>query len=154
MTDKSIIKHSPNNVCRICQGDNLDKILDFGNFPLAGAFLKKIDFPDERYYPLDIYFCNDCYLVQVGHIISADVLFKEHYFFFSSAISTLVEHFKKFAQDVYEQFLKLKHQPIVLEIGCNDGVLLKPLSRLGVRTIGVDPATTVVGPSIKKCTWS
>jgi len=122
----------------------LDKILDFGNFPLAGAFLKKIDFPDERYYPLDIYFCNDCYLVQVGHIISADVLFKEHYFFFSSAISTLVEHFKKFAQDVYEQFLKLKHQPIVLEIGCNDGVLLKPLSRLGVRTIGVDPATTVV----------
>lgn len=144
MTDKSIIKHSPNNTCRFCQGNNLVKILDFGNVPLAGAFLKKTDFHNEQYYPLDIYFCNECYLIQVGHVVSSDILFKEKYFFFSSAISTLVEHFKEFAQDVYRRFLKLKHQPIVLEIGCNDGVLLKPLSRLGVRTIGVDPATTVV----------
>jgi len=144
ITDKPIGNFVRRNTCRFCHGTNLVKVLDFGNVPLAGGFLNEKDFSNEKYYPLDLNFCQDCYLVQVSNIVSAEVLFQENYFFFSSAISTLVEHFEMFAQEIYARFLKGLSQPSVLEIGCNDGVLLKPLSDLGVRAIGVDPAGNVV----------
>lgn len=143
-TDKPKGKFTRRNTCRFCQGTNLSKILDLGNVPLAGGFLKEKDFAHEKYYPLTLNFCQDCYLVQVSNVVSADILFKNNYFFFSSAIRTLVDHFKEYAREIHERFLKKISQPSILEIGCNDGVLLKPFSGLGVRTIGVDPATNVV----------
>jgi len=142
--DKPIGEFIERDTCRFCQGTNLYEILNLGNVPLAGGFLKEKDFPQEKYYPLTLNFCQDCYLVQVGHVVSADTLFKNNYFFFSSAIATLVDHFKDYAKDVYERFLKTKASPAILEIGCNDGVMLRPFSSLGVRVIGVDPATNVV----------
>jgi len=142
--DKAIGKFIRRNTCRFCQGTHLSNVLDMGDVPLAGSFLKEKDFPYEKYYPLKLNFCKDCYLVQVSDVVSADTLFKNNYFFFSSAIRTLVDHFKDFAREIYDRFLKDRPDPSILEIGCNDGVLLKPLARLGVRTIGVDPATNVV----------
>ncbi len=130
--------------CRFCQGTNLSKFLDLGIVPLAGGFLREEDFDHEKYYPLTLNFCRDCSLVQVGEVVSGDVLFNESYFFHSSAIGTLVDHFKRFAQEIYNRFLKNISQPSILEIGCNDGVLLRPLYELGVCTIGVDPAPNVV----------
>ncbi|MFH1287430.1 MAG: class I SAM-dependent methyltransferase [bacterium] len=142
--DKPIGKFIRRDTCRFCQGKNLKRVLDLGNVPLAGGFLKEKDFSQEKYYPLTLNFCEDCCLVQVSDVVSADLLFKNDYFFFSSAIGTLVEHFKEYAKEIYERFLKKISQPLILEIGCNDGVLLRPFSALGVRTIGVDPATNVV----------
>ena len=129
--------------CRFCGEKKLSKILEFGHMPLAGGFLKEKDFPAEKFYPLDLNFCQNCYLVQVSNVVPADVLFK-NYFYFSSSIGTLVEHCADFARETNERFLKDRVHPAVFEIGCNDGVLLKPFAALGVRAIGVDPATNVV----------
>jgi methylation protein EvaC len=134
--------HSRKN-CRFCNGTNLTKVHDFGNVPLAGGFLKEEDFKDEKYYPLDLSFCRDCYLVQVTNVVPADVLFK-NYFYFSSSIGTLVDHCAEFAKETMERFLGEAKEPSVFEIGCNDGVLLKPFAAMGARAIGVDPATNVV----------
>lgn len=82
-------------------------------------------------------------MVQVSNVVSAEVLFK-NYFYFSSSIKTLVDHFYDFAQEINERFLKEIKQPLVFELGCNDGVLLKPLAAMGAKAIGVDPATNVV----------
>lgn len=142
--DNTIGKFRKCDTCRFCHGTALTEVLDLGNVPLAGAFLKEKDFPHEKRYPLTLNFCRDCSLVQVGEVVSGDVLFNENYFFYSSAIGTLVDHFKAFAQETYDQFLKKLPQPSILEIGCNDGVLLRPFSALGVRAIGVDPSTNVL----------
>jgi len=140
--------HSRKN-CRFCNGTNLTKILDFGNVPLAGGFLKEKDFPEEKFYPLDLSFCQDCFLVQVTNVVPADVLFK-NYFYFSSSIGTLVEHCAEFAKETMERFLKDVEKPSVFEIGCNDGVLLKPFSAMGANAVGMDPATNVVNSITSK----
>src|SRR2546423_11332365 len=87
------------DTCRFCQGKDLYKFLQFGDVPLAGGFLKKDEFESEKFYPLDVVFCRKCALVQVDNAVPADVLFK-NYFYFSSAIGTLVTHFKDLAEEV------------------------------------------------------
>ncbi len=143
-TTKPIGKFIRRTTCRFCTGSNLKRILGFGNFPLAGGFLKEEHFRDEKYYPLNLNLCQDCFLVQISDVVPAEVLFKENYFFFSSAIGTLLEHFEAFAKEIHERFLKDRRESSAFELGCNDGVLLKPLAALGVRAVGIDPATNVV----------
>lgn len=135
--------------CRFCGGTNLVKVLDFGKVPLAGGFLKEKDFTEEKFYPLDLSFCQDCFLVQVSNVVPADVLFK-NYFYFSSSIVTLVEHCAEFAKETMERFLKDVEKPSVFEIGCNDGVLLKPFAAMGANAVGMDPATNVVNSITSK----
>lgn len=138
--------------CRFCLKKNLKEIIDFGNVPLAGGFLPKhstsVVFDRERLYPLKVQFCPDCYLVQVNTIVPTEVLYKD-YFYFSSAIGTLVDHFKAYAQELAKQYKKPADR-LVVEIGCNDGVFLKPLSHQGFKVVGVDPAENVVRPLLKQ----
>lgn len=117
--------------------------MDFGEVGLAGAFLTRQQFATEKTFPMRLHFCEDCYAVQVTDIVPADVMFQD-YFYFSSSIGTLREHFKHYAAEVTERFLQ-PASATVLEFGCNDGVLLRPLADNGIRTvIGVDPASNVI----------
>ena len=145
MHQKAIGEFTRHTTCRFCQSPRMLKFLDFGDVPLAGAFLTREQFASEKFYPLEVQFCQDCTLVQVNNAIPADVLFK-NYFYFSSAIQTLVTHFRDMAGEIAERFCT-KGQAFVVELGCNDGVLLKPLLELGVKCVGVDPATNVVQSS-------
>ena len=129
--------------CSFCDGAQMREIMDFGRVALAGGFLKPAQFVAERTYPLRLYFCCDCFAVQVIDKVPAEVLFND-YFYFSSSIGTLRTHFQEYAREVSARFLA-PSTAAVLEFGCNDGVLLRPLADLGIRTvIGVDPATNVV----------
>jgi len=143
MKSKNIGIYHTRKFCRFCDSKDLVEILNFGMFPLAGAFIEENDFKNEKFYPLKINYCKNCFLVQVRDIISVDILFRQKYFFFSSAIATLVEHFKIFSSELVSQIFSENNKPTILEIGCNDGVLLKPLSSSGAKCIGVDPATNV-----------
>ncbi len=118
-------------------------MMDFGRVGLAGGFLKPEQFATERTFPMRLHFCKNCHAVQVTDKIPADVMFRD-YFYFSSSIGTLRDHFREYASEVTRRFLHPANAT-VLEFGCNDGVLLRPLADLGIRTvIGVDPASNVV----------
>jgi SAM-dependent methyltransferase len=130
-------------VCRICDSKRLGLVMDFGEVGLAGAFLKPEQFAAERTFPMRLRFCKDCCAVQVTDQVPADIMF-QNYFYFSSSIGTLREHFERYAVEVTKRFLD-PAKAAVLEFGCNDGVLLRPLADQGIRTvIGVDPASNVV----------
>lgn len=130
-------------VCAFCEGTHLSLIMDFGEVVLAGGFLKPKDFNVEQKFPMRICFCHDCFAVQIIDKISPDILFKD-YFYFSSSIGTLCDHFRDYAQEVADR-LENTTEATVVEFGCNDGVLLRPLADQGIKTvIGVDPAANVV----------
>lgn len=129
--------------CSFCDSLAMSEIMDFGTVALAGGFLKPEQFASEAFYPLRLYFCGDCFALQVIDKVSANVLF-EDYFYFSSSIKTLREHFQEYAAEVTSRFL-VPENSTVIEFGCNDGVLLRPLADQKIRTvIGVDPATNIV----------
>lgn len=132
-----IIKKKSN--CRVCESANLLKVLTLGPTPLANAFLTKeqLDEP-EYYYPLDVYFCNNCSFLQLGHVVSPKVLFSD-YVYVSSTSKVFIKHFEEFAKDVFTRF-NLDSKSLVIDIGSNDGILLKPFKELGAKVLGIELA--------------
>ena len=129
--------------CAFCDSRQMSKVMDFGKVALAGSFLKQDQFHQELKFPLSLHFCHGCFAVQVIDKVPEELLF-QHYFYFSSSIATLRKHFCEYAVEVTNRFLS-PEKATVLEIGCNDGVLLCPLADQGIRNIiGVDPATNVI----------
>jgi methylation protein EvaC len=129
--------------CAFCGGRALEQIIDFGDVALAGGFVKPDQFASEPRYRLRVFFCTHCCALQLLDIVDPAALFA-NYFYFSSAIGSLREHFLDYASEVVARFLKPERATVV-EIGCNDGILLKPIADHGVRTvIGVDPASNIV----------
>ena len=124
----------PRTDCRGCKSDNLKIFLDLGEMPLAGGFLSNTEaIKKEKLYPLPTHVCHNCGLVQILEAIDPEILFQD-YSFASSTVDPLVQHFEKYAK-----WLQDKLNPkFVIEFGCNDGILLKPLEQLGVKACGVD----------------
>src|SRR3989344_4960083 len=137
---KNICKKITN--CRTCKKKLLVKVLTLGPTPLANAFLtrEQVDQP-ELYFPLDVYFCEDCSMLQLGHVISSELLFG-NYVYVSSTSPVFVKHFEDFAADTYERF-SLNSDSLVIDIGSNDGIFLKPFKKNGTRVIGIEPAKKI-----------
>ena len=132
--------------CRFCNGKNIHRILNLGNMPLAGGFLKDpSDFRKEKRYPLELYFCKDCLLVQVNTVINKNILFK-NYYYSSSSINTLIKHFEDFGKTLRKIY---RGKKFIVEIGSNDGIFLKILNKNGFKTLGVDPSVNLTRPLIK-----
>ena len=130
--------------CLICSSESTEIIMDFGEMALAGGFLDESKISSELKYPLRLSYCKVCYTLQIADIVDKSTLF-ENYFYFSSTIGTLKDHFKELAKEITERFLKETEQSCVLEFGCNDGVLLNPLKENNIsKVIGVDPASNVI----------
>lgn len=123
--------------CSLCFSRDLSEVLDFGDVALAGAFLSVEQVADEELLPLKLVLCNHCHALQVEHKVDAKVLFS-NYFYFSSAIPAVREHAKRCAERISD------YKPrTVVEIGCNDGVLLRQLIERVPMVVGVDPAANV-----------
>jgi len=139
MNEKALKK---SRYCRVCKKSALEKVLTLGPTPLANAFLTKLQLDEPEYfYPLDIYFCNNCGFIQLGHVVSPKVLFG-NYVYVSSTSKVFVDHFKKMAEHILPRFLAGKRS-LVIDIGSNDGILLKPFRDLGAKVLGIEPAVHI-----------
>ena len=134
-----MIGYSKRSGCASCESQSLERLLDLGTVPLAGHFPSKLELGKENKYPLNLMFCENCKLVQTDSVIEPDILFKDYRYISSVGLSG---HFQSLAK-ILDQKYRVKEKDI-LEIGCNDGVLLEPLVKLGAFAEGVDPAENIV----------
>lgn len=128
--------------CRACRGKQLDLFLDLGTVPLANSFLTAEQLAQrELRFPLEVYFCEDCCLVQLVHVVNPEVLFS-HYLYRTGTNQTIAEHNRRLAGTVVNE-RKLGAKELVVEVASNDGSLLSCFRELGVRTLGVEPAKNI-----------
>lgn len=130
---------SEKKTCRLCGGTSLERFLDLGEQPLANAFLSRENFPKEKRYPLCIARCtnHECGFVQLAHVVDPEELFSD-YVYVSSTSPSFVKHFEEYAESMAKR-VDLKNA-LTLDIGSNDGILVKPLKKLGACALGIDPA--------------
>ena len=122
--------------CLLCHKSKSVEFLNLGKQPLANKYPPtETAFKTEDFFPLSVFFCADCKNVQLGTVVSRERMF-EDYYYLSSVNPGLVRHFEKLAG-------KLAKAKFVVDIGSNDGILLKPLKTLGVKAVGVDPSINV-----------
>lgn len=122
--------------CLLCKHNKAVELLNLGLQPLANKYpASEAAFKTEDFFPLAVFFCTNCKNVQLGTIVSRERMF-EDYYYLSSVNSGLVRHFETLAK-------KLSRANFVVDIGSNDGILLKPLKALGVKAVGVDPSVNV-----------
>lgn len=119
--------------CRVCKSRKLSLLWDFGPSPLANSLLKHQDDP-ETIYPLQVNYCTNCGNVQLAHVIDPKILFS-NYLYASSTSQTFIKHFEDFAT-------KMNVRSVV-DIGSNDGILLKPFQKKGVTVLGIEPAKNI-----------
>ena len=130
--------------CRLCGGKDLALIIEMEPTPPANAFVTADAIQREQQkFSLDVFFCNHCKHVQLLDIVDPRVLF-EHYVYVSGTSPVFVQHFDSYAQDVITQFHPDKSR-LILDIGSNDGTLLRCFKGHGYRVLGVDPAREIAG---------
>lgn len=136
------------NVCRMCKSKELQKIIQLTPTPPANAFLTKDELlKSEPFFPLDVNFCSNCGQLQLTHVVSPELLFR-NYVYVSSTSPVFIAHFEEYANDLINKF-DLTSDSLVIDIGSNDGILLRPLKEAGIQVLGVDPAVEIAKKATK-----
>jgi len=126
--------------CRFCATELSQVFLDLGAAPPSNSFLSAADLNGpEVYYPLKLFVCPDCRLVQVDEYKQSSEIFSASYVYFSSYSSTWLAHAKAYVEATLPR-LNLGPQSLVMEIASNDGYLLQYVQQRGVPALGIEPS--------------
>src|SRR3989338_293771 len=126
--------------CQVCSGSKLHKFLSLGHQPVPDVFLTKEQLNEpETYYPLDVYFCEGCCLVQLGYAVDPQILFRE-YHYNTGTNESLRRNFKQLVDLLVKRF-DLSKKDLAVDIGSNDGTLLEGYLPYNVKILGIDPSS-------------
>ena len=134
--------------CLVCR-QPIEPFLSFGRMPLADAFVTPDRLADEFFFNLAVGRCDGCSMVQLCERVPDAHMFHDAYAYFSSTSAGMQQHFRAFAGDIRSRALS-GADPFVVEIGCNDGILLEAFGAAGIRHLGVDPAGNVLAEAARK----
>lgn len=123
--------------------------VDLGMSPLCESYVAAEDLTRmEAFYPLHVYICERCLLVQLEEYVSPAEIFTE-YAYFSSCSDSWVEHMRRYA-DMIADRLRLGRDSLVVEVASNDGYLLQHFVRKGIPVLGIEPAANVAKVAVEK----
>ena len=139
----------PTVSCRSCSSPLPHPFLDLGVSPLANSFVKAdASYLPDTFYPLKVYVCPRCFLVQVEEIVSPSAIFSD-YAYFSSFSDSWVDHAKAYVEMAIQRF-RLNGSSRVIEIASNDGYLLQFFLKHGIPALGIEPAANVAQAAIRR----
>jgi hypothetical protein len=135
--------------CRFCDATLRHTFVDLGMSPLCESYVSADQMNQmEAFYPLHVFVCEECFLVQLDEFVSPAEIFTE-YAYFSSFADSWVEHARQYAEMMIERF-RLNGDSHVVEIASNDGYLLQHFVAKGIRSLGIEPAANVAKEAEKK----
>ena len=124
--------------CRVCESTNFDDVLDLGNQPWGNDF--RATPGDAEKYPLIGVFCNDCSTFQIKHNVSKEVMYEDHTYL-SGANASMSSHFQSVSDKACKNLSN--DQNFVVDIGSNDGTLLRTYKDKGLKVLGVEPCENI-----------
>src|SRR5262245_26896028 len=135
--------------CRFCDAELTRTFVDLGMSPLCETYLARDELNHmERFYPLHVWVCDACWLVQIEQYVSPEEIFG-HYPYFSSYSDSWLHHARSYAEKMVRR-LELGPDSLALEIGSNDGYLLQYFMEQGIPVLGVEPAANVAQNALEK----
>ncbi|MBL7217736.1 MAG: class I SAM-dependent methyltransferase [Desulfobacteraceae bacterium] len=135
------------SLCKICNND-LETVISFGEMPISNRFVSDVT-ADEFLYDLSLGFCPECFMVQLEECVGPAMMFNEDYAYFSSISKAMEGHFGEMAKEIMD-VVSDKPQPFVVELGCNDGIMLKHVAERGIPHLGVEPSANVAARAREK----
>jgi hypothetical protein len=140
---------APGGPCRFCGAPLRHTFVDLGMSPLCETYLPAPQLNQmEPFYPLHVFVCEKCFLVQLQEYVSAEEIFTE-YAYFSSFSDSWLAHAKSYTQLMIQRFGFNKDSHVV-ELASNDGYLLQYFVEVGIPVLGIEPAANVAAEAIKK----
>lgn len=129
--------------CRHCYRTLEHVFLDLGFAPLSNAYLTDVELKtSENYYPLKLFVCDNCWLVQTEDFTRPNELFNSDYAYFSSVSQSWLEHASRYVEQMCDRF-ELSTQSYVIEVASNDGYLLKNFVAAGIPCLGIEPSSRI-----------
>lgn len=136
--------------CRFCKTELEHVFIDLVNSPASNSFLDKEQLNEpEVFFPLKVYTCHRCFLVQVDEYKKSDDIFNSDYVYFSSYSSTWLEHARRYTEKMIERF-HYSNQSQVVELASNDGYLLQYFHQKNIPVLGIEPTGNTAKVAIEK----
>lgn len=127
------------NTCRICRKSTLKEVLSLGDIPLANNLITKEQLThQEKRFPLGISYCETCHLCQLSYVVQPEEMFS-HYLYVTSTSGVTRQHFTEMAESIIANF-SLTDTSLAVDIGSNDGYVLKQFKNGSVNAVGIEPA--------------
>ena len=136
--------------CRHCKAELKLPLIDLGSAPPSNAYLTKeaLNTP-EKWFPLRVLVCENCWLVQTEDFAQADELFDENYAYFSSFSTSWLQHAERYVKDMIKRF-SLDENSHVIEVAANDGYLLQYVKERNIPCTGIEPTTSTANAAREK----
>lgn len=136
--------------CRFCNTKLEHLFIDLGNSPPSNSFVTKAYLDKgEMFYPLKIYVCDSCFLVQIDEYKSSVDIFNNFYPYFSSYSSTWLLHAERYVKEMIDRF-HYNGSSFVIEIASNDGYLLQYFKKSGIPIMGIEPTANTAEIAVAK----
>jgi SAM-dependent methyltransferase len=136
--------------CRFCKHELSRVFIDLGNSPASNSFLTKEELDEpEIFYPLKVYTCSNCYLVQIAEYKKSDAIFNNKYVYFSSYSKSWLAHSENYTRLMTDRF-GLNSDSLAIEIASNDGYLLQYFKEKKIPVLGIEPTANTAQAAKEK----